>query len=285
MYRNFRHVYAKGDAIEYRIDKPSFAAYADGAAPPTSKIRPLYNTIESDEIVLEAERDANNIITAVVRHRIERIGVIRELVKGTNTTLDDVIDNCNSDIIRVPQNEPDAFADGVDGNANGDIGRLQVLAEIGAVHSVKNNFDRLLRYAQELKVTLGYAPVVIDCVNLAHDDIFIGEIVRGMRRRKNDSDVKVVFVMRLITKLGVFYLFDCKKIGSQTSGIIIRVKEKNAFTEESIRQVLGQLFSGNGRLSDVSAISEFGIVRYFKHTNGDYINWVKQAIGNCLKKK
>ena len=55
--------------------------------------------------------------------------------------------------------------------------------------------------------------------------------------------------------------------------------------EESIGQVLGQLFSGNGRLSDVNAISEFGIVRYFKHTNGDDINWVKQAIGNCLKKK
>ncbi|MGP5296385.1 hypothetical protein ACTXL0_05060 [Psychrobacter faecalis] len=273
----------KGNAIEYRIDKPSFAAYADGAAPPTSKIRPLYNTIESDEIVLEAERDANNIITAVVRHRIERIGVIRELVKGTNTTLDDVIGNCNSDIIRVPQNEPDAFADGVDGNANGDIGRLQVLAEIGAVHSVKNNFDRLLRYAQELKVTLGYAPVVIDCVNLAHDHIFIGEKVRGMRSNKYNSDVEVIFVMRLITNLGVFYLFDCKKKGSQTSGIVIKVMDEDVFINEAIRKVLGQLFRNNGRLSDTSSISKFGTIRYFKHTNGESVNWVKTAIDNWLQ--
>lgn len=275
----------QGDAIEYRIDKPNSATYGDGTEPQTLKFRAIYNTIESDEIILEAERDANNVTTAVVRHRVEQIGLIRKLVKYKNLALNEAIDSCNSKIIRLPQNTPDAFADGENGNANGDIGRVQVLADIGAMPSIKNNFERILRYAQNLKVTLAYAPVVIDCVNLAHDDIFIGEIVRGMRRKKNDSDVKVVFVMRLITKLGVFYLFDCKKIGSQTSGIIIRVKEQNAFTEESIRQVLGQLFSGNGRLSDVNAISEFGIVRYFKHTNGDDINWVKQAIGNCLKKK
>lgn len=275
----------QGCAIEYRIDKPNSATYGDGIEPQTLRFRPIYNTIESDEIILEAERDANNITTAVVRHRIEQIGAIRELVKGEDLTLDEAIGSCNSKVIWLPQNEPDAFADGEDGNANGDIGRLQALVESGVIHSLKNKFERLLRYAQDLKVILGYAPVIIDCVNLADDDIFIGETVRGMHNEQHDSDVEVVFVMRLTTKLGLFYLFDCKKKGSQTSGVVIKVIDEDIFINEAIQQVLGQLFRNDGRLSDASTISEFGTIKYFKHTNGESSNWVKTAIGNCLNNK
>ena len=275
----------QGDAIEYRIDKPNSATYGDGTIPQTSRIKPLYNTIESDEIILEAERDANNITTAIVRHRIELIGTIRKLVKGANLTLDEAVAICNSKIIRLPQNEPDAFADGEDGNANGDIGRFKVLVESGAIHSIKNNFERLLRYAQDLKVTLEYAPVAIDCVNLAHEHIFIGETVRGMRSKKHDSDVKVVFVMRIATKIGLFYLFDCKKKGSQTSGIVIKIIDEDVFIREAINQVVSQLFRNNGRLSDIGTMSKFGLIKYFKHTNGEGVNWVRTAIDNCLKNK
>lgn len=273
----------QGCAIEYRIDKPNSATYGDGIEPQTSIFRPIYNTIESDEIILEAQRDANNITTAVVRHRIEQIGTIRGLVKGGDLTLDEAVGGCNSKVIWLPQNEPDAFADGEDGNANGDIGRLQALVDSGAIHPIKNNFERLLRYAQDLKVTLDYAPVVIDCVNLADNEIFIGETVRGMHNEQYDSDVEVVFAMRLVTKLGLFYLFDCKKKGSQTSGVIIKVIDQDAFINEAIQQVLGQLFMNNGRLSGASAISEFGTIKYFKHTNGESSNWVKTAIDNCLQ--
>ena len=270
----------QGDAIEYRIDKPNSATYGDGTMPHTSKIKPLYNTVESDEILLEAERDANNIITAVIRHRVEQIGTIRALIKGDNLTLDEVVGRCNT-VIRLPQNEPDAFADGEGGNSNGDIGRIQTVLDSDAATSLQNNFERLLRYAQDLKVTLGYAPVIIDCVNLrAGENIFIGETVRGMRSRHQELSVKVIFVMRMITKLGLFYLFDCKKEGAQTSGLVIKVIDQDAFTADVIRQVVGQLFRGNGRLSDVSAISKFGIIQYFKHTNGESVNWVKTAIDN-----
>lgn len=254
----------QGCAIEYRIDKPNSVTYGDGIEPQTLRFRPIYNTIESDEIILEAGRDANNITTAVIRHRIEQIGAIRELVKGEDLTLDEAIGYCNSKVIWLPQNEPDAFADGADGNANGDIGRLQALVDSGVIHSLKNNFERLLRYAQDLKITLGYAPVVIDCVNLADDDIFIGETVRGMHNEEHDSDVEVVFVMRLATQLGLFYLFDCKKKGSQTSGVVIKVTDEDIFIKEAIKKVLGQLFRNNGRLSDVSEISEFSTIKYFK---------------------
>lgn len=273
----------QGDAIEYRIDKPNSATYGDGTTPQISRIRPIYNTIESDEIILEAERDTNNITTAVVRHRIELIGTIRKLVKGANLTLDEAVASCNSKVTWLPQNEPDAYADGEDGNANGDIGRFEALVDSGAIHSLENNFDRLLRYAQNLKSTLRYYPVVIDCVNLYEDNIFIGETVRGMRIGHQELSVKVVFVMRLITKLGIFYLFDCKKEGAQTSGLVIKVIDQDAFTADVIRQVVGQLFRGNGRLSDVSAISKFGIIQYFKHTNGEGVNWVKTAIENLKK--
>lgn len=275
----------KGDAIEYRIDKPNSATYGNGITPQTSRISPIYNTIESDEIILEAERDANNITTAVVRHRIELIGTIRELVRGANLTLDEAMDSCNSRVIRLPQNEPDAYADGEDGNANGDIGRFKALVDSGAIHSLENNFERLLRYAQALKSTLGYVPVVIDCVNLYEDNIFIGEKVRGMHNRQHQSKVEMIFAMRLITSLGLFYLFDCKKEGSQTSGVVIKVIDQNAFTEEVIRQVLGQLFRGDGRLSDVGALSKYSIIKYFKHTNGEDVNWVRKAIDNCLNNK
>lgn len=273
----------QGRAIEYRIDKPNSATYGNGIEPQTLRFQPIYNTIESDEIILEAERDSNNITTAVVRHRIEPIGEIRKIVKNRDLTLDEAVNNCNSKIIRLPQNEPDTFSDGENGNTNGDTGRLQVLGESGVIYSVKNKFERLLRYAQDLKVTSGYAPVIIDCVNLADDNIFIGETVRGMHSKKYDFDVKAVFVMRLDTKLGLFYLFDCKKEHSQTSGIIIKVVDENVFINEAIRRILGQLFRNSGRLSNVDAISRFGTIKYFKHTNGESSNWVKTAIDNCLK--
>ncbi|WP_435979507.1 hypothetical protein [Psychrobacter sp. DM4] len=272
----------QGDAIEYRIDKLNSATYSDGTTPHTSRIKPLYNTVESDEVLLEVERDANNIITAVIRHRVEQIGTIRAIIKGENLTLDEVVGRCNT-VIRLPQNEPDAFADGEGGNSNGDIGRIQTVLDSDAATSLQNNFERLLRYAQDLKVTLGYAPVVIDCVNLAGENIFIGETVRGMRSRQRDLSVEVIFVMRLITNLGLFYLFDCKKKGSQTSGLVIKVTDQDGFTEGVVRQVISQLFRGNGRLSDVSAISKFGIIQYFKHTNGEDVNWVKTAIDNLKK--
>lgn len=273
----------QGSEIEYRIDKPNSATYGEGVEPQTLKFQPIYNTVESDEIILEAQRDANNITTAVVRHRIEQIGKIRALVKSEDLTLDEVIDNCNSKVVRLPQHEPNTFSDGENGNTNGDVGRLQVLAERGAIHPIKNNFERLLRYAQDLKVTLGYSPVIIDCVNLANDNIFIGETVRGMRIAEYDSNVEAVFVMRLITKIGVFYIFDCKKKGSQTSGVIIKVVNEDIFISNAIKRILSQLFRNDGRLSDVSAISKFDTIKYFKHTNGETSNWVKTAIDNCLK--
>lgn len=275
----------QGNAIEYRVDKPNSATYDNGIEPETTRFRPVYNTIESDEIILEAERDANNITTAVVRHRIQLIGKIRELIKGDDLTLEEAINGCNSRVIQLPQNEPETFADGEDGNANGDIGRIKILVDSGAIHFLKNNFERLLRYAQDLKITLGYAPVIIDCVNLADDNMFIGETVRGMHNEEHDSTVEAVFVMRLATNLGLFYLFDCKKQGSQTSGVVVKVEDEGIFINEGIQQVLGQLFRNNGRLSDVRAISEYGTVRYFKHTNGESSNWVKTAIDNCSKKR
>lgn len=275
----------QGNAIEYRVDKPNSATYDNGIEPETTRFRPVYNTIESDEIILEAERDANNITTAVVRHRIQLIGKIRELIKGDDLTLEEAINGCNSRVIQLPQNEPETFADGEDGNANGNIGRIKILVDSGAIHFLKNNFERLLRYAQDLKITLGYAPVIIDCVNLADDNMFIGETVRGMHNEEHDSTVEAVFVMRLATNLGLFYLFDCKKQGSQTSGVVVKVDDEGIFINEGIQQVLGQLFRNNGRLSDVRAISEYGTVRYFKHTNGESSNWVKTVIDNCSKKR
>jgi len=91
--------------------------------------------------------------------------------------------------------------------------------------------------------------------------------------------------MRLITKIGLFYIFDCQKKGNQTSGIVIKVANGNAFINDAIRRILGQLFRNDGRLSDVSVISEFDTIKYFKHTNGESSNWVKTAIDNCLNNK
>ncbi|MGP9659762.1 hypothetical protein ACT3S5_17170, partial [Halomonas sp. AOP31-B1-25] len=66
-------------------------------------------------------------------------------------------------------------------------------------------------------------------------------------------------------------------------GLVIKVIDQDGFTEDVIRQVVGRLFRGNGRLSDIAAISEFGIIQYFKHTNGEDVNWVKTAIDNLEK--
>lgn len=268
----------QGRPIDYRIDRGNSVTYKDGIEPETSQFTPIYNTIESEEIILEAERDANNITTAVVRQRIEPIGEIRKLIQRDLATLDEILSSCSSGKIPIFQDQPNSFAVGEHSNSNGDIGRLQVLAYNGIICPIENNFERLLRYAQSLKVSTDYSPVVIDCVNFANEKIFIGEKVVGMDNCQYDSKVNSIFVMRLMTRIGIFYIFDCDKQDAQTQGIVIKVLDEEIFLKQCIMNFLSQLFENDGRLRNKSRISRFGSIKYFKHTNTDSSNWIKTAL-------
>lgn len=280
----------KGDPIQYRIDKKDSNTYANWGEPEISQFTPIYNAIESEEVILEAERDANNITTAIVRHRIEPIGEIRELIRQQIATLEEAVSYCNSTVIPLIQEEPDGYAVGEYGNANGDIGRLQVLAGMDNNRPNEHNFERLLRYAQSLKISSDYAPVAIDCINLNNNNIFIGEKVFKMvavdfNHRKINTKVNSIFVMRLITKIGVFYLFDCEKWTKQTQGIVFKVSNENIFLKQSLERILSRLIYDDGRLTDLSGISGFVSIENFKHTNRDSSNWVKTALNKYLDKE
>lgn len=53
--------------------------------------KPLFNKINTDEVVVEAESNAGNSTTAIVLQHIQTIGEIRELIRVENITIDQAI--------------------------------------------------------------------------------------------------------------------------------------------------------------------------------------------------
>ena len=252
----------------------------DGCKP--HKIKPLAHFIELEEIILEADTTPNNVNTAIARHRVEKIGTIRELVKVGKYTEDEVLEATKVDITVLDSPMPKSFADGDRVGFGGDIGLIQALndAEVNAKED-KSNFDRILYFAKLLKTNLKYSPVTIDCYTQRG---FIGERVVGCTsERYKNSTVGSVFVLRVITNKNTYMIFDCGlKKGSQTSGVAIKLEANVANLRsynDKIEIVLNQLFANNGRLSNKKLVEkEFGKVKLFKHTYAKGGNWVKTAL-------
>lgn len=247
----------------------------------THRFKPIAHFIETEEIILEGNSNPNNEITAVIRHRICSINKTRELIRVKGVSETDALDAINS-IVKLETPLPTCFADGDRIGFDGDIGLIQVLNDIGMnLQPEKNNFEKLLSFAQDLKSDPMYYPVKIACYR---QNGFEGECVIGCTSQKHiNSTVSSVFVLRLITSRGTYVFFDCDLNGSQqTSGVVIKLNNtvlaKESY-EKEVEMVINQLFKNRGRLADKLLIQKrLGVVELFKHTNSDNSNWVKTAL-------
>lgn len=270
----------RGEPIEFILGKDVEGGLSTEGCM-THSFKPLVHSIETEEVLLEGGSTPNNETMAVIRHRISNIKNIRELIRVKGASESDALDTTNT-VIALDKPLPTRFADGERVGFDGDIGLIQVLNESGVnLKPEKNNFEKLLGFAKDLKPDPVYYSVTIDCYT---KDGFAGECAVGCKSKQHrDSIVSSVFVLRLKTSRGTYILFDCDLKGSQqTSGIAIKLGadalKKESYDKE-IKAVIRQLFKNKGRLSDISVIRErLGEFKLYKHTNADNSNWVKTAL-------
>lgn len=266
-----------GDAIEYIIpigNEFNNNGLLDGND--AFMFRPLYHIFDSEEVILDAGVNPRNGNVALIKHRIENIGQLRELVERNQIDLAEAINRCNK-VITLPEDIPDIFAVGTPEGFDGDVGQLLVVLEqANEISLQESNFERLLRYAQKLKVDSKYYPLAVECYCNRQ---LIGEVVKPMTSSQINSNVQSVYVLKLNTNSQNYYIFDCNMCGvTQTSGVIIQFSSFEV--HENIRKVLTELFHNSGRLSRefYESNNDIRYLAFFKHTSGEDVNWCRTAL-------
>ena len=271
----------KGDAINYafneHVDKENKLDQNDKL---TRSYKPLFNKIDVNEVVVEAQSDAGNSTTAVVRQRIQTIGEMRKLMKVENFTIDQVINRQKSQVIPLNEPIPSTYAVGSKSSINNDVGILRSLIDSRVVEYQNSAFKKLLEYAQSLKIDSEYPQyndMVIDCYS--HGQLY-GETVEYLNKHNEPSNVLSVYVLKLVADIGTYYVFDSSVITAiSTSGLAIKVDNDDDFKSEGVNDVLEDLFTNNGRLSDQEALEEkYGLIVKFNHVRSKNSNWVRTAL-------
>lgn len=271
----------KGDAINYafneHVDKENKLDQNDKL---TRSYKPLFNKIDVNEVVVEAQSDAGNSTTAVVRQRIQTIGEMRKLMKVENFTIDQVINRQKSQVLPLNEPIPSTYAVGSKSSINNDVGILRSLIDSRVVEYQNPAFKKLLEYAQSLKIDSEYPQyndMVIDCCS--HGQLY-GETVEYLNKHNEPSNVLSVYVLKLVADIGTYYVFDSSVITAiSTSGLAIKVDNDDYFKSEGVNDVLEDLFTNNGRLSDQEALEEkYGLIVKFNHVRSKNSNWVRTAL-------
>lgn len=271
----------QGDDISYTFYEHEINQVgANGLEAATRTYKPLFHKIDTNEVVVEANRDAGNSTTAIIRQRIATIGEIRRLVRVENTTIERVIQRQRSQVIPLTQPIPSAYAIGQRRGNDRDIGILKCLMTSKVITLENLSFKKLLKYAQSLKADPEYPQfhnMQIDCYK---DGQLYGETVDNLNNRAENIYVLAIYILRLAIDGQVYYIFDCSiATGINTSGVAIKVDNDDHFRRSGVDAVLEQLFSNSGRLSNQDLISEeYGVIIKFKHTKTASSQWVRTVI-------
>lgn len=271
----------RGDAIDYAFNEYETKKYdSEQSESSTRSYRPLFNKIDVNEVVVEAQSNAGNSTTAIVRQQIQTIGEMRELIRVENITIDQVIRRQNSQVIPLNEPIPSTYAVGNIGGGNKDVGILRSLIDSGVVEDRNPVFKKLLGYAQSLRADLEYPQyndMLIDCYS--HGQLY-GETIEYLNRHNETSNVLSVYVLKLVANTGTYYIFDSSVVtGINTSGIGIKIDSDDDFENTGVNAVLEELFTNNGRLCDQEALEEsYGLIVKFNHVKSENSNWIKTVL-------
>lgn len=244
--------------------------------------KPLFNKIDADEVVVEAESNAGNSTTAIVLQHVQTIGEMRELVRVENITFDQVVQRQRRRVIPLNEPIPSTFAVGERGGSNKTVGILRTLISSGVVDHQNPLFKKLLEYAQSLKSDLEYPQcndMLIDCYS--HGRLH-GETAKFLNRYDEPTNILGVYILRLEANDEVCYIFDCSMAsGVNTSGTGVKVDSDIDFNTRGINAVLEKLFDNEGKLSDQDRKDLgliYGSVVKFNHVNSENSNWVRTIL-------
>lgn len=273
----------QGDDIHYAFNEyERQQGTTDNNEPSVRAYYPLFHNIEKDEVVIEAQKNAGNSTTAVVRQQIKTIGDIRKLVKDENITIDQAVIGKNRTVIPLSEPIPSSYAIGDRRGTDNTVGLLRVLISSEIISHENPSFKKLLKYAQSLKDNSSqpqYRSIQIDCYS---NGKFHGEVVDHINKHDEIVAVVGIYVLRLIIDTKTYYFFDCNMAsGIKTSGIAIKVDDSDQFFESGVDEILFQLFTNRGRLPQKDKwAEEYGNIVRFRHTRTDSSNWVTTALGN-----
>ena len=254
--------------------------------------KPLFNKINTDEVVVEAESNAGNSTTAIVLQHIQTIGEIRELIRVENITIDQAIHRQRRRVIPLNEPIPSTFAVGERRGSNKAVGILRTLISSGVVDHQNPLFKRLLEYAQLLRADPEYPQYNDMIINCYSNGRLHGETTKYLNRHDGPTNVLGAYVLKLEADNEAYYIFDCSMAsGVNRSGIGIKVDNDRAFDNIGIDAVLERLFDNDGKLSDQDTESLgliYGSIVKFNHVNHKNSNWVRTALeklNNPIAKK
>lgn len=271
----------RGDAISYAFNeyekKQGGLSYSESA---TRSYRALFNKIDANKLVIEAESNAGNSTTAVVLQHIYTIGEIRELVRAENITIQQFIQRQSGQVIPLSEPVPLTYAIGERSGANSTVGILKVLISSGVVDYKNPSFKKLLGYAQSLRANPEYPQYNYMTINCYSNGRLYGETVEQLNRYHGPTYVLAIYVLKLVVSRNTYYIFDCGLgTGVNTSGIGIKVNNNDYFTGSGVDDVLEQLFSNGGRLLDQDGLEGlYGSIVRFNHTKSESSNWVETVL-------
>ena len=270
----------QGNAITYAFDEYDIRGnnFNQGQAA-TRSYKPLFHKIDIDEVVVEAESNAGNSTTAILRQRIQTIGEMRKLVKAENITIEQVIQRNTSKVIPLNEPIPSTYAVGNKIGTNKEVGILRPLIYSGVVNYQNPSFKKLLKYAQSLRSDPQYNNMIIDAYSKGK---LHGETVEHLNKSDKSTNVLAIYVLKIKVSSDVYYLFDCSiSTGVNTSGIGIKVNNDSSFMNTGVDAVLKQLFENKGRLSDIDVLRKiYGPILNFRHTSSESSNWVATVVKN-----
>ena len=174
----------RGDAISYAFNeyekKQGGLSYSESA---TRSYRALFNKIDANKLVIEAESNAGNSTTAVVLQHIYTIGEIRELVRAENITIQQFIQRQSGQVIPLTEPVPSTYAIGEKSGTNNTVGMLKIFISSGVVAYKNPLFKKLLGYAQSLRVDIEYPQYNYMIINCYSDGRLYGETAEQLNLR------------------------------------------------------------------------------------------------------
>lgn len=273
----------QGNAITYAFSEYDIRGKNfNQGQPNTRSYKPLFHKIDTDEVVIEAESNAGNSTTAILRQRIQTIGEMRKLVKAENITIKQVIQRNTSKVIPLNEPIPSTYAVGNKIGNNKGVGILRPLISSGVVNYQNPSFKKLLKYAQSLRSDFAYPHYNNMIIDAYSKGKLHGETVEHLNKSDKSTNVLAIYVLRIKVSNDVYYLFDCSiATGVNTSGIGIKVNNDISFMSTGVDAVLKQLFENNGRLPDLDVLRKiYGSILNFRHTNSESSNWVATILKN-----
>ncbi|EOR02330.1 hypothetical protein MMP65_14155 [Acinetobacter sp. ANC 3926] len=275
----------EGKLVYYDIAN-SFSTLADqGSAKSFQTIKPIYQNLETDDLVVEAELGPNNQNTAILREKVQSIGKAREVAKNQNI---DIVKALNiGKVIPITAPELESYATGIQVGTGGHIGRLQAVIDLES--GLKSDTLESSSANQQLAELLNDAKSLRGLTKIdsyTFNEGFQGETLATMTYGNLHSVYpKTILVLRVKTNSKNYFIIDCEPTDKySSSGLIFNVDDEQWFLSDNnplgLRHLVYQVLGNRGTLSKTMFKNLESNVATFNHVKAASSNWIRNGINN-----